>query len=104
MGEIKKVSFEEAKKIMDENPTFVMIDVRDEAEFISGHASDAILLPLDEITPESVDFEVGNKETPILLYCKSGERSHKAALLISSYGYTKVYDIGSLIGWPYGML
>ena len=44
----EKVSFERAKAIMDAGP-HVLLDVRDEDEYITGHAAGAILLPLGEL-------------------------------------------------------
>ena len=44
-----------------------------------------------------------DKNRPIILYCRSGRRSAEASEKLSKLGYTKLYDVGSLIGWPYGM-
>ena len=41
--------------------------------------------------------------TPVLVYCRSGYRSNVAAHKLEDYGYERIYDIGSLIGWPYGL-
>ena len=41
--------------------------------------------------------------TPVLVYCRSGRRSFQAAQLLEEYGYEHIYDIGGLVGWPYGM-
>ena len=81
----------------------MLLDVREEAEYITGHAVDARLLPVDEITPERAQRELPDKGAPILLYCRSGRRSRRAAALLDSYGYRELYDLGSLIGWPYGL-
>ena len=40
---------------------------------------------------------------PVLVYCRSGRRSFQAAQLLEEYGYEHIYDIGGLVGWPYGM-
>ena len=41
---VKKISFAEAKALMDREPSCVMLDVREEEEYITGHAADAVLL------------------------------------------------------------
>jgi len=98
-----RIKFDEARRILDENPDAVILDVREEAEYVTGHARDAQLLPLDEIDEDSAAEWIPSFETPVLVYCKSGRRSLAAAKRLENLGYTKVYDIGSLVNWPYGM-
>lgn len=100
---MRKVNFEEAKEIMDSRPQWILLDVREEEEFITGHAEDALLLPVDEIDESSAADVIPSKDTVVLVYCRSGRRSADAAKKLESYGYGEIYDIGSLIGWPYGM-
>ena len=100
---IKKVSFEEAKKIIDSCPKCIIVDVREEEEYITGHAVDALLFPVDDIDSESASLLLPDKDTPLLLYCRSGRRSAEVADKLSDLGYTELYDVGSLIGWPYGL-
>ena len=42
----KKVSFQEAKHIIDTEPNCVILDVRDEDEYITGHAENAVLFQI----------------------------------------------------------
>ena len=44
-----------------------------------------------------------DKDRPYILYCRSGRRSAEAAHKLDELGYTQLYDVGSLIGWPYGL-
>ena len=98
----RKISFAEAKEILDNDANAVLLDVREEAEYITGHAVDAVLLPLGELDAASAAEAIPSHDTPVLVYCRSGRRSREAALRLAELGYTEVYDIGSLIGWPYG--
>ena len=41
---------------------------------------------------------------PVLVYCRSGYRSNIAAHKLADFGYETVYDIGGLVGWPYGLV
>ena len=91
----KKVSFQEAKHIIDTEPNCVILDVRDE--------DDAVLFPVDTIDEDTAEEKIPTLDTPILVYCKSGRRSFMAAMKLESYGYTHIYDIGSLVDWPYGL-
>lgn len=72
-----------------------LIDVRTPAEYKQSHISGAINLPLTELekgkTPASAQ-----KDTPIYLYCRSGNRSGRAATILKDAGYTRVYNLGSL--------
>ena len=98
----RKISFAEAKEILDNDANAVLLDVREEAEYITGHAVDAVLLPLRELDAASAAEAIPSHDTSVLVYCRSGRRSREAALILAELGYTEVYDIGSLIGWPYG--
>ena len=98
-----RLTFEQTHRFLVRHPEAVLLDVREEAEYITGHARDAQLLPVDELTEESADLVVGDKTTPVLVYCRTGRRSREAAQKLETIGYTEVYDMGGLVGWPYGL-
>jgi rhodanese-related sulfurtransferase len=56
----------------------VLIDVRSPAEYHECHAQGAILVPLEEITPERIRPHVTNG-AQLALLCKSGMRAQRAA-------------------------
>ena len=99
----EKIDFERAKELLDSDKSCLMVDVREEEEYITGHAENALLLPVDDIDESSAAMLLPDKNRPIILYCRSGRRSAEASEKLSKLGYTKLYDVGSLIGWPYGM-
>ena len=106
MGEnvvIRKIGFAEARALLDSRPEAVLLDVREEAEYITGHAQNAVLLPVDELTDETAMDVIPELTTPVLVYCRSGHRSNVAAHRLEDFGYEEIYDLGSLIGWPYGL-
>ena len=98
-----RLTFEEAHRFLNEHREAVLLDVREEPEYITGHARDAVLLPVDELTEETADLTVGSKDTPVLVYCRTGRRSREAVRKLEEMGYTEVYDMGGLVGWPYGL-
>ena len=98
-----RLTFEEAHRFLAEHREAVLLDVREEPEYISGHARNALLLPVDELTEETAALTVGTKDTPVLVYCRTGRRSRRAARKLEDMGYTEVYDMGGLVGWPYGL-
>ncbi len=101
---VKRINFRDAKKLLDSEKDCVLLDVREEEEYITGHAVDALLLPVDELNDETAQDAIPTLDTPVLVYCRSGYRSNVAAHKLESYGYTRVYDLGSLIGWPFGLV
>ena len=96
-------SFEEAEKLLETEPACLIFDVREEDEYLTGHAKNAVLYPLDTISAESAAEKIPSLETPVLVYCRSGRRSREAASKLAAMGYSRVYDVGSLVGWPYGL-
>ena len=100
---IETVSFEEGKRILDTCPGSILLDVRTEDEYAVGHAAGAKLLPLDEMEETDVMDILPNLSAPVLLYCRTGRRASLAAAKLDDLGYTKIYNLGGLNGWPYGM-
>lgn len=100
---IKKIDFETAHRLMGEKENKIILDVREEEEYITGHAIDAVLLPVDTIDKETAAENVPDKTTALFIYCRSGRRSKMAAEKFEALGYEEIYDLGGLIGWPYGL-
>ena len=72
----------------------IIIDVRSEAEFYSGHIENSLNIPLSELTSRMDQFK--DKDQPIITCCASGMRSAGAAKIFSAKGYTNVVNGG---GW-----
>ena len=104
---VKKISFEEAKQLMDTVENLVIVDVREESEYNTGHAIGAELLSMSELTSDEGAARaaevIPSKDTPLIVYCRSGVRSRKSARILSDFGYEEIYDVGGLSGWPYGL-
>ena len=64
----------EAKALMDSEKDYIILDVRTEEEFASGHIEGAILIPDYEITAKAESI-LTDKDQLILVYCRSGRRS-----------------------------
>lgn len=69
---------EQALAMIRSHPDGTVVDVRDEEEYITGHLADAVLLPVDEISAETAAEALPNQSSPVLVYCKTGKRSHAA--------------------------
>ena len=96
----EQISQDEAKRIMDTEEGYVIIDARTEEEFSEGHIEGAILIPEYEITNRA-EKEIPDKDTLILVYCRSGRRSKIASDALVQLGYTNVKEFGGIIDWQY---
>lgn len=103
MSFIQKVSFEEAHALLESTPEMLLFDVREEEEYITGHAVNAQLFTLADINKESAAALIESFDTPVMVYCRIGTRSQEAAEKLHQLGYRKIYNLGGLIGWPYGL-
>lgn len=68
------------------------IDVREPIEFSGplGHLPDAELVPLATLEAAAHEWR---REVPILLICRSGARSARAAMLLAQLGFTRLYNL-----------
>ena len=72
----------------------LVIDVRTPGEFNSGHLTQAINIPLDEIA-SALPNRVKNKNQVLLLHCASGMCSGVAAARLKGLGYAQSFNLGS---------
>ena len=96
----EQITADVAKKIMDSEKDYIILDVREQTEFDDGHIPGAILLPYTEIESKA-EKVFPNKDKLILVYCRSGRRSKIAAESLVKLGYTNVKEFGGIIDWPY---
>ena len=93
-----QISQEEAKEMMGRDDGHVIVDVRRQDEYDSGHIPGAILIPNESISTERPK-ELPDLDQVILVYCRSGNRSKQAAQKLFDMGYTHVYEFGGIITW-----
>ena len=98
--EYKEITAEDAKARIDSGDEIIILDVRTEEEYNSGHIPNAVLIPNETITDKTPDL-LPDLDAEILIYCRSGNRSAQAAKKLIAIGYTNVYDFGGIIDWPY---
>lgn len=92
------VNYMEAKeKIINDGA--ILLDVRTKEEYNEKHIDGASLLPLNKIDIDSISQIVSEKDTPIIVYCRSGNRSQQAREKLIALGYSKVYDLGAMSNW-----
>jgi rhodanese-related sulfurtransferase len=105
MSNVHRVSPEEAKKLVDDEG-YTYVDVRTEAEYAAGHPQGAQNVPIlnagakgmepnpDFMTVMSAAYP---KDAKLVVGCKAGGRSLKAAQALLAAGYTNIVD--QRAGW-----
>ena len=94
------ITAEEAKRIMDSEGGYIILDVRTQEEYDEGHIPGATQISHEEIAEKAEDV-LTDKEQLILVYCRSGRRSKIAAEAMVELGYTNIKEFGGIIDWPY---
>ncbi len=94
------ISALDGKSMLDADDSVILIDVRTQSEYDSEHIPGAILLPLADINTNASKV-MKDKSATYIIYCRSGNRSAEAVLLLYRLGYGNLYDMGGIINWPY---
>ncbi|OGL23392.1 hypothetical protein A2791_00895 [Candidatus Saccharibacteria bacterium RIFCSPHIGHO2_01_FULL_46_30] len=68
----------------------LIIDVREPFEYKMGHVAGALNLPPQVLMAGAKELENIAKETPLILYCKSGSRSNASINILQQMGYTNL--------------
>ena len=97
-GTYRQISQAEALEMMEREEGYVILDVRRQDEFDSGHIPGAILIPNEDIE-DTPPAGLPDKGQLILVYCRSGNRSKQAAQKLADMGYTNVFEFGGINTW-----
>ena len=100
-GSISTISVDEVKSLVDsfnEQDNLVIIDVRTNEEYKMGHIKYSINIPVENI--DKINYR---KDTKIILYCRSGNRSNQAAIKLRDLGYQNIFDMGGINYWLYDL-
>jgi phage shock protein E len=74
----------------------LLIDVRTPEEYASGHIQNAINISLETLQARLGEVPKG---TPVVVYCRTGNRSASAAQILVDDGYQLVFDLGGIQDW-----
>ena len=99
-GSYQQITQEEAKEMMDTQEV-IILDVREQDEYDSGHIPGAVLLPVGTIDEDSAAEAIPEQDSTVLVYCRSGNRSKTASSTLAALGYTNIYEFGGINTWPY---
>ncbi|MBO2696884.1 rhodanese-like domain-containing protein [Shewanella algae] len=71
----------------------MLVDVRTPEEYAEGHLPEAINIPFEQIVEVFAKQGIA-KDTPVVVYCRSGRRSGIAKESLEKAGYQEVYNGG----------
>ena len=99
-GSYRQITQEEAKEMIDAQEV-IILDVREQDEYDSGHIPGAVLLPVGTIDETTAAEVIPGKDSTVLVYCRSRNRSKTASAALGELGYTAIYEFGGINTWPY---
>ena len=94
----RQINAEEAATMMEEESSYIILDVRTTEEYSEKHIPGAINIPNETIGTEDIP-ELPDIEQLILVYCRSGNRSKQAAVKLVKLGYTNIVEFGGINDW-----
>ncbi len=96
----QEISPQEAQALLEEDQDVILLDVRTKEEFMEKRIPGSVLIP-DYDLAELAAQELPDKDATILVYCRTGRRSEASSRQLIEMGYTRVYDLGGIVDWPY---
>lgn len=95
---VKEVSSAEALQLIN-HKNAIVLDVREPNEYDSGHVLNSKLVPLGKLKERMGELEKF-KEQPIVVVCRSGNRSGTACFLLGRKGFSQAYNLaGGVQAW-----
>ncbi len=93
------ISASMATRLMNNNDSALVIDVRTAAEYKSGHIKGAKNIPLNAFASGIGDYSKF-KEEPVLIYCNTGNTATRAMKLLKKEGFAKISNLeGGIAAW-----
>ena len=86
---------------MMDTQEIIILDVREQDEYGGGHILGAVLLPVGTINEDTDAEAIPEKDSTVLVYCRSGNRSKTTSSTLDELGYTNIYEFGGINTWPY---
>lgn len=96
---MKTISAQELKTLLENNSELLLIDVREADEFADFNIG-GINYPLDRIGNFDIEDIEHLMDKELYLYCRSGNRSMQACMLLEQAGFQHLYNIeGGINAW-----
>ncbi|MEC7911333.1 MAG: rhodanese-like domain-containing protein [Pseudomonadota bacterium] len=94
---VREVGVVEVKNKIDKKENFLLIDVREESEWLEGKIPEAIYFGKG-IIERDIEANEPDKEKEMILYCQGGFRSALAADSLQKMGYRNVFSMSGGFG------
>ncbi len=89
---------QEAVRLINQEDA-ITLDVREDQEYAQGHVINAVHIPLGLLDKRLHELEP-HKDKPIVVYCRTGQRSAQAGVQLRQQGFTRIYKLGGgMLAW-----
>jgi rhodanese-related sulfurtransferase len=96
-NEVKNVTVDEVFNMLKDKDKYFLLDVRTPEEYKEGFIENSILIPLSELEGRLSEIPA---DKPIIVYCRSGNRSMQAAEILIKNKFSPVYNmLGGITEW-----
>ena len=96
-SELKEIGIETFRELLQKGFDGILLDVREREEHAWAHLEGCRLAPLSEFMSHLDDLP---RDRPYLVYCKSGQRSARAATIMNDAGFPDVTNLrGGIAAW-----
>ncbi len=96
---MKQMTATELQALLDSGVKPLMIDVREGHELSNGVIEGAVHIPMNEVPARLEDF-AGQQDKPVVLICRSGQRSAQVGQFMEHVGFNEVINLdGGMNSW-----
>ncbi|MCK5697765.1 MAG: rhodanese-like domain-containing protein [Gammaproteobacteria bacterium] len=93
------ISPQQAVQLMSHETGSLILDVREDSEYQSGHIKDSIHIPMGALASRITELDK-YKNKNVILGCRSGSRSGRACGILKKHGFEKVHNLqGGVLAW-----
>ncbi len=93
-GASDRIGSDEARELVANGAQ--LVDVRTPGEYGSAHIDGAVNIPVQDLDSRFAEL---SQNTPVVVYCRSGNRSATAASMLRANGFEEVHDLGAMSAW-----
>lgn len=96
-NEVKNVGVDDVFNMLKDKDKYFLLDVRTPEEYKEGFIENSILVPLSEMEKRLSEIP---SDKPVIVYCRSGNRSAQAAEILVKNNFNSVYNmLGGITEW-----
>lgn len=93
------ISVQDLKARIAAGESLILLDVRQPEEHAEKNIEGSLLIPLGEL-PERVDELEAHRNSELIVYCRSGNRSGQACMFLEAAGFTNPVNLtGGMLAW-----